>query len=153
MSTTFSDWTEYFSALPSSAIIDKSCLKSLFKTFDADISKEDAMTKVEKHDETVFLARLSLRSGINIFHHFIQVGGAVYSGEKDAGFFVGLNKSTTAKMIPDTELLFATPSETAFRMPSKDDILNCISLDDVKVLVEKESFSYGARNFIPVLLS
>ena len=110
------------------------------------------MTKVEKHDETVFLARLSLRSGINIFHHFIQVGGTVYSGEKDAGFFVGLNKSTAAKMTPDIELLFATRSEIAFQMPPKEDILNCITLDDVKALVEREEISYCARNFIPIPL-
>ena len=50
--------------------------------------------------------------GINIFHHFIQVKEAVYSEDKGARFFVGLNKSIAAKMNPDTELLFATPHAT-----------------------------------------
>ena len=89
MKTTFLDWTEYFSALSSSAIIDKSCLKSLFKNFDADISKEDALIQVEKHDKTVFLARLSLRSGINIFHHFIQVGGQYIQERRMQDFLLG----------------------------------------------------------------
>ena len=150
MNTTLSDWTEYFDALPSSTIINKGCMKNLFKTFDANVTKEEVMNRVEKHNETVFLARLSLRSGLNVFHHFIQVGGTVYSGDKEAGFFVGLHKSTAAKMTPDTDLLFETPHATAFEIPRKDDILNCVTSDDVKALVESNTVSYRARNFIPI---
>ena len=51
---------------------------NIFKTFDSSMSLNEAMVQVEKHTETVFLAILSLRSGVNIFHHYIQVGGTVY---------------------------------------------------------------------------
>ena len=87
---------------------------------------------------------------LNVLHHFIQVGGTVYSGDKEEGFFVGVNKSTAAKMTPDTELLFATPHLTAFTMPKKEDILSCVTLEDVQALVECNTVSYRARNFIPI---
>ena len=109
MNSKYTDWTDYFNAVPSSTYINKGCMKSLFKTFDATVTENEALNQVEKHSETVFLARLSLRSGLNLFHHFIQVGGTVYSDDKEAGFFLGLNKSTTAKMTPDIDLLFETP--------------------------------------------
>lgn len=122
MITTYSDWTEYFDAIHSSTLSNKGCMKSLFEIVDANVSKNEAMNQVGKHNRAVFLARLSLRSGSNVLHHFIQVGGAVYLDDKDAGFFLGLNNSTAAKLIPDTQLLFATPHETAFEILKKDDI-------------------------------
>ena len=119
MNSKYTDWTDYFNAVPSSTYINKGCMKSLFKTFDATVTENEALNQVEKHSETVFLARLSLRSGLNLFHHFIQVGGTVYSDDKEAGFFLGLNKSTTAKMTPDIDVLFETPHVDAYRVAKK----------------------------------
>lgn len=68
---------------------------------------------MEKHTKTVFLARLSLYSGLNLFHHFIQVGGTIYSDNKEAGFFFGLNKATVAKTTPDMDVLFVSPHSDA----------------------------------------
>ena len=67
------DWAEYFDAVPSSTLVNKGCMENLFKTFNSSISSDEAIAQVEKHTKTVFLARLSLRSGLNVFHHFIQV--------------------------------------------------------------------------------
>ena len=61
------DWAEYFDAVPSSTLVNKGCMKNLFKTFNSSISSDKALSQVEKHTETVFLARLSLRSGLNVF--------------------------------------------------------------------------------------
>ena len=71
-------------------------------------------------------------------------------GDKEAGFFVGLNKYTAVNMTSGTELLFATPHLTAFTMPKKEDILSCVTLEDVQALVECNTVSYRARNFIPI---
>ena len=150
MNSKYTDWTDYFNAVPSSTYINKGCMKSLFKTFDATVSENEALNQVEKHSETVFLARLSLRSGLNLFHHFIQVGGTVYSDDKEAGFFLGLNKSTTAKMTPDIDVLFETPHADAYRVAKKVDILKCKTLADITNLKESSTVSYRARNFIPI---
>ena len=71
-------------------------------------------------------------------------------GDRNTGFFVGLNKSTAAKMTPDTEFLFAILHKTAFKMPKKDDILSFIILEDLKASVERDVVPYRARNFIPI---
>ena len=65
MNTKYTDWSDYFEAVPSSTFINKGCMKNLFKTFNATVSKNEVTKQVEKHTETVFLARLSLRSGLN----------------------------------------------------------------------------------------
>ena len=119
MNSKYTDWTDYFNAVPSSTYINKGCMKSLFKTFDATITENEVLNQGEKYSDTVFLARLSLRSGLNLFHHFIQVGERVYSDDKEAGFFLGLNKSTTAKMTPDIDVLFETPHVDAYRVAKK----------------------------------
>ena len=71
MNSKYTDWTEYFDAVPSGTYINKGCTKHLFKTSDLTVTKNESMNQVEKHSETVFLARLSLRSGLNLFHHFV----------------------------------------------------------------------------------
>lgn len=76
------------------------------------------------------------------------MGQFIWLGDKEAGFFVGLNKSTSAKMTPDTDLLFATPHEVAFKITKKENILNCATLEDVKTLEDSDTVSYRARNFI-----
>ena len=115
MNVKYTHWTDYFDAIPSSTFINKGCTKNLFKTFDATVSHQ-----VEKHSESTFLARLSLRSGSNLFHYFIQVGRTVYSDDKKAGFFLILHKSTTSKMTPDTDVLFKTPHVDAYRVAKKE---------------------------------
>ena len=61
-------------------------------------SKRSNESKVEKYIETVCLVRLSLRSGLNLFHHFIQVGETVYSNYKESYFILGLNRATAIEM-------------------------------------------------------
>ena len=120
MNVKYTHWTDYFDAIPSSTFINKGCTKNLFKTFDATVSESEAIHQVEKHSESNFLARLSLRSGSNLFHYFIQVGGTFYSDDKEAGFFLILHKSTTSKMTPDTDVLFKTPHVDAYRVEKKE---------------------------------
>ena len=109
MNSKHTDWTDYFNAVPSSTYINKGCMESIFKTFDATVTENEVLNQVEKHSETVFLARLSQRSGLNLFHHF-----------KRSGFFLGLNKSTTAKMTPHIDVLFETPHVDAYRVAKNE---------------------------------
>ena len=67
-------------------------MSNLFRNVDTTIIKEEAMDKVENHAGIVFLARLPLRAGLNVFHHFIKAGETVYSNEEEVGFILGLQK-------------------------------------------------------------
>ena len=49
MNTMYSDWTEYFDAVPSSNIINKRCMKSRFNTFNTTVPKDKATIQVENH--------------------------------------------------------------------------------------------------------
>ena len=79
MNIKYTDWTDYFDTVLSSTFIKKGYMKSFFKTLDAKVLENEVMNQVEKYSETVFI---SLRLGLNLFHHFIQVGGTVYSDDK-----------------------------------------------------------------------
>lgn len=150
MNTKYTDWIDYFDAVPSRSFTNKGCMKVLFKTFNATVSINEVMNQVVKHSKTVYLASLSLRLGIKLFHHFIQVGGTVYSDNKKAGFFLGVNKPTAVKMTPDIDVLFTTPHKDTFKVAKKENILNRISLEDLNNLSDSNTSSYSARNFIPI---
>ena len=80
------------------------------------------MVQVENHTEVVFLARLSLRSGLNILHHFIQVGGKCYSNEKNSDFILDLNKITVVITIQDTYTILRTSYWQTYEVRKVEDI-------------------------------
>ena len=96
--TIIDSWVDWFGAMDSGSTIDKAHLESLFTAFDASHPVIDCKAAVTKHKETVFLAKLSLNSGLNLFHHFEETGGTVYDTEKDAGFIIGVSKSLAMTM-------------------------------------------------------
>ena len=71
-------WKEWFDSRISSGLIDKENMDQLFSAFDSSILANDCKASVEKHEETVFIAKLSLNGGLNLFHHFKEVGGTLY---------------------------------------------------------------------------
>ena len=144
------DWAEYFDSVPSSTLVNKGCMENLFKTFDSSISSDEAIAQFEKHTYTVFLVRLSLCSGLNVFHHLIQVGGTVYSNEKKSGFILDSNKITSAITTPYIDILFRTPDAQAYKVAKLEDILKCVSIEGIQILKDNTSESYQARNFIPI---
>ena len=56
------------------------------------------------------------------------------SSPQEVDFILGLNETTAAKMSPDTYVLFETPHVDAYEVSTKEDILNCTSLDNIKDL-------------------
>ena len=67
--TIIDSWVDWFGAMDSGSTIDKAHLESLFTAFDASHPVIDCKAAVTKHKDNVFLAKLSLNSGLNLFHH------------------------------------------------------------------------------------
>jgi len=86
--TKYVSWHEWFSSRESSSLIDKENMEPLFSAFDSSLSANECKASVGKHEETVFMAKLSLNKGLNLFHHFKEIGGTLYEKEKDAGFII-----------------------------------------------------------------
>jgi hypothetical protein len=147
--TIIDSWVDWFGAMDSGSAIDKAHLESLFTAFDASHPVIDCKAAVTKHKETVFLAKLSLNSGLNLFHHFEETGGTVYDTEKDAGFIIGVSKSLAMTMTPDTASLFEQPTFASQVVPTVTNILKATTSEEVDVLVDSAS-KYKPRNFIPV---
>jgi len=60
MNSKYTDWTDYFNAVPSSTYINKGCMKSLFNTFDATVTENEALNQVEKHSSSTVTQSLSV---------------------------------------------------------------------------------------------
>jgi len=85
-------------------------MEPLFSAFDSSLSANNCKAAVGKYEETVFMVKLSLNGGLNLFHHFKEVGGTLYEKEKGAGFIIGISQSIAMTMTPDTEKLFEKPA-------------------------------------------
>ena len=142
-------WLDWFDGMDSGTAIDKAHLETLFTAFDASHPVDDCKAAVTKHKETVFLAKLSLNSGLNLFHHFEETGGTVYDTEKDAGFIIGVSQSLAMTMTPDTATLFEQPAFASQAVPTVTNILKATTSEEVDALVDSAS-KYKPRNFIPV---
>jgi hypothetical protein len=108
------------------------------------------LSNVKKHQDIVYLARLSLRSGRNVVHHFVQVGGTLFAPEKESGFIQGLDKETASAMTPDTETLFASPHADTYQVATRESIMNCTSIDKIEALQDSTTQTFCARNFVPI---
>ena len=132
-------------------MVNRGRMKDLFTAFNHSITPEEALSNVKKHQDIVYLARLSLRSGRNVVHHFVQVGGTLFAPEKESGFIQGLDKETAASaMTPDTETLFASPHADTYQVATREAIMNCTSIDKIEALQDSTTQTFCARNFVPI---
>ena len=109
-------------------------LDPFFTAFDASHSVDDCKAAVTKHDETVFLAKLSLNSRLNVFHHFREAGGTIYDADTDARFIIGVSQSIAMTMTPDTATLFEHPAYVTQPVPTITNILKATTSDEVDAL-------------------
>ena len=59
-----------------------------------------------------FIFRDAFRlSRVSIFHHFATVSCTVYNQKTSTGFIQGVEEGLKLNMMPDTEVLFAQPSD------------------------------------------
>ena len=143
-------WMEWFDATDSSSTINKAHMDPFFAAFDASHSVDDCKSAVTKHKETVFLAKLSLNSRLNLFHHFEESGGTVYETDKDAGFIIGVSQSIAMTMTPDTATLLEQPAFAAQTVPTITNILKATTSAEVDGLQDSAAQKYKPRNFIPI---
>ena len=146
----YASWADWFCARESSSVIDNSKQESLFNTFGAALSAEECKSAVKKHNDTVFIAKLSLRSGVNMFHHFMETGGTLYDQNKDPGFIQGVSQWISTPTTPDIEVLFEKPTGAAVTVPTPTSILGITSVADIDGLQDGQTTTYKPRNFIPV---
>ena len=133
-------------------MVNRGRMKDLFTALfnHCSITPEEALSNVKKHQDIVYLARLSLRSGLNVVHHFVQVGGTLFAPEKESGFIQGLDKETASAMTPVTETLFASPHADTYQVATREAIINCSSIDKIEALQDSTTQTFCARNFVPI---
>jgi len=146
----YSSWMEWFSGAASSSATDKANMDPFFTAFDASHSVDDCKAAVTKHDETVFLSKLSLNSRLNVFHYFRESGGTVYNADTDAGFIIRVSQSIAMTMTPDTATLFEHPAYVTQPVPTITNILKATTSDEVDALQDSAAQKYKPRNFIPI---
>ena len=146
----FSSWYEYYDALPASSVVNKGKIEQMLKSFDSNLSADEARAAMARNQDFVFLARTGLNKALGLFHHLEISGGTIIDPDEDCAFFVGLDQTNAIVATPDAAVLFCQPPQQAREVAKREDIMNCSSLQDVKDLKGSASQSIRARNFIPV---
>lgn len=126
-------------------------MEELFKAFGASVSNNELKLKLKKSEEMVFLGKLSNGGGLNVFHHFSQIGNTLYSNtNSESGFIIGLYRETATPMMPDIEVLLAKQSATKIAVLKRNEICNCVLIKDIEDLKDSTTQSYNPRSFVPV---
>lgn len=146
-----SSWVDYFDSLQSSEIINKSKIEHLMKLFNSTHTDTSVRASMEKHPETVFIAKLSIGNRLNLFHHFKRSGGTVYNTTKTDGVIIGTKKEPVAVVTPDTEILFAKPTYPVVNgnVPTRTHLYDATTPDEIDNLT-LGSEKIKCRNFTPV---
>jgi hypothetical protein len=144
-------WDDWFYARESSSAIDKARQEELFTAFNATLSATECKNQVKEHDTIIFIAKLSLRSGVNIFHHFLETGSQIFNETKAHAFIEGISQPISSLMTPDIEVLFEKPAGVAVAVPTPTSILAITSVEDLDGLTDGATTTYKPRNFmIPI---
>jgi hypothetical protein len=144
-------WDDWFYARESSSAIDKARQEELFTAFNATLSATECKNQVKEHDTIIFIAKLSLRSGVNIFHHFLETGSQIFNETKAHAFIEGISQPISSLMTPDIEVLFEKPAGVAVAVPTPTSILANTTVEDIDGLTDGATTTYKPRNFmIPI---
>ena len=146
----FNSWVEYFDSKDSSSAINKKKLSELFQAFDHSFSSSEMAGKLEKSNQTVFLAKLSINGGLQLFHNFLQAGDPLYSDDSThSGLIVGMQRATSTGMTPDISILLKDPADDAIPVPKREEIMNCDDLDAIEKFVTKYDAKYSSSKLYP----
>ncbi len=143
-------WDDWFHARESNSAINKARQEELFTVFNATLSAEECKNQMKDNDSIIFIAKLSLRSGVNIFHHLLETGSLIFNEPKAHAFIEGISQPISSLMTPDTEVLFEKPAGVAVPVPTPTSILAITSVEDVDGLADGATTTYKPRNFIPI---
>ena len=142
-------WTKWFASRDSSDFVNKQAQEELFKAFNATIDSTDCKKKLIDHQEVLFLFKETFGNQLNVFHHFIEVGGTVYDNNVEIGFIQGVDNDSSTQMTPDATILFEKPTGAAVAVPTATNILAVTSIADIEALTDGTT-TYKPRSFIPV---
>ena len=147
----FASWYEYYAALPTSSVVNKGKMEQMLRSFDFSLSADEAKAAMTRNQDCVFLARTGLNKTLGLFHHSLEVsGGTIVDPEEDCAFYVGLNRDDAIIATPDATVLFRPQHQDAYEVAKREDIMNCLSVQDVESLNASDTQSIRARNFVPV---
>ena len=135
----FASWFEYYAALPASSVVNKGKMEQMLKSFDFSLSADDAKVAMTKNQDFVFLARTGLNKTLGLFHHLEVSGGTIVDPEEDCAFYVGLNRDNAIIATPDATVLFRPPHQDAYEVAKREDIMNCVSVQDVEGLTASDT--------------
>ena len=109
------------------------------------------MSKLEELSQSVFLAKLSLGDGLQLFHNFTQVGDSIYSDNViHSRIFIGLGKVPTTLLTPEVSILLKKPGDKEVFVPKREDSMNCGSNEDINTLTVSTTQKIKPRTFIPI---
>ena len=146
----FTSWVEYYDSLPTGSIVNKGKLEQMLKSFDSSLSPDEAKRSMTRNKDLVFLARTGLNDSLGLFHRFETSGGTVVDPDESCAIILGLNRNNAILVTPDSDTLFKNPHATAYKVAKREDIMNCTTMDMVRALVDSDTQTTRARNFIPV---
>jgi hypothetical protein len=124
--------------------------EELFIAFNPTLSATECKNQVKEHDTIIFIAKLSLRSGVNNFHHFLETGSQIFNETKAHAFIEGISQPISSLMTPDIEVIFEKPAGAAVAVPTPTSILAITSVEDIDGLTDGVTTTYKPRNFIPI---
>jgi hypothetical protein len=70
--------------------------------------------------------------------------------DESCAVILGLNRNNAILVTPDSDALFKDPHATAYKVAKREDIMNCTTVEMVRALVDSDTQTIRARNFIPV---
>ena len=146
----FTSWVEYYDSLPVSSAVNKGKMEQMLKSFDSSISAVDAKRAMTRNKDLVFLARTGLNKTLGLIHRFDSSGGTILDPDESCAVVIGLSRSNAILVSPDADTLFKEPHATAYKVATRERIMNCSTLEMVSELVDSDTQSLRARNFIPI---
>ena len=146
----FTSWIEYYDSLPTGSIVNKGKLEQMLKSFDSSLSPAEAKRAMIRNKDFVFLARTGLNKTLGLFHRFDVSGGTVVDPDESCAVILGLNRNSAILVTPDADELFKEPHNAAHKVAKREDIMNCTTIEMVRALIDSDTQTIRARNFIPV---
>ena len=87
---------------------------------------------------------------LNVFHHEKDSGGSFHDPTVQTGFIQGINKELNTILIPDMDVLCATPTGLATAVPTFSNIFGVTSEAEIDLLTAGATTTYKARLFVPI---
>ena len=147
--THYSNWTEYYDALPASTTINQGRMEQMLQSFDSSISPAGVQASMLQNKDIVFLPRTGFNKSLGLLHHLEILGGTIASPVEQCACILGIDRATEIVVSPDASILFKNPHVDHYILPARADIMKCTSVEEIDQL-QVSNQHIRPRNFIPV---